>query len=338
VVVTELNPPYNSWAKTSGHFTAAAIQHVNIFPYNWWVYPTLSDPSYNTEAEAKQQALANVDSTPYEFFEDVLELKETLRFLRNPLQGISDLARLYKRKKSQLIKTTKDKKLLAKKLSNLWNQYQFAFAPLVRSLMDGYELMEKWDDIERPARRSAHGRSDDSEFGTYYSSSSYGFDTKLYFFRKRTIEVEHHAAILYEVSNPLVDWKFKMGLRAKDIPSVTWQIMPLSFMVDRLYDINAFIKGLVNLADPRVAILAASVTKRRTDTCNVQCSNATNSYNQWSFSITEKDSIDHIDFSYDRVVWAPSISDTVPVFDPRGLVNSVTKIADLTSLILSRVL
>ena len=141
----------------------------------------------------------------------------------------------------------------------------------------------------------------------------------------------YKATILYEVSNPLEDWKFQLGLRVKDIPSTTWQLLPLSFMVDRLYNISNVIKGAINFLDPQLSFLAASVTRRTTKYSSFT---VTDQVNQTWLTALTPDTWTRSRFRYERTVWNPRPIDVLTTsLDVRGLVNSISKTADLIALI-----
>lgn len=328
--------PYDSYDLVSGNNTAACIEAYGFPGGNPWSGPTVGAPTFDTVADAKQNCLAKVDATPFEFFEDLLEIRETLLFLRNPLDSIKRLGKFFSDRKKRLLKLhSKDAYQLSKELANLWNSYRFALAPLVRSVMNALDVYADWDDIERPARRHAHYTSKSENSGVD-SPVGGGARTYYYFGRGRVRSKESHATIMYEVSNPLNDWPFKLGLRLKDVPDVLWQVMPLSFMVDRLYDVQSFIQGTLNLADPTVTILAGSCTTKTVDEISVRLHYVSYSLPYWYCTITHPDGIKHDVFQYEREVWSPSFSDTVPVFDLHGLTGSLLNLADLTAVAISR--
>lgn len=327
-----------TWYETaiSGNFTTYALSVAGLYLYD---KNPCNNPTFDTIQEAKQRCLANVDSTPYEFFEDLMELSETLQFLRNPLQALRSVANAY-RKKRKKIDRMKDAKRKAKALANLWNQYRFAFAPLLRSVMSAAEAFLEYNDIKRPKRRSAHGYSSSpEEYDAVIGQRVVTGNWNYYYNKVGTINVETHAAIHYEVSNPAVNWNFVLGLRLKDVPVVSWEVIPLSFMVDRLYNIKNMIQGIVNIADPTVTILAGSDTTRTTAEHYVKCSEVKYRYSSYRVSpFTVTDRIDFTSFHLKRNEWTPSIGDTVPSLNWRGLVDDVTKTTDLIALILSRLL
>jgi len=298
---------------------------------------TAADPPLDVERRAKSRCLANVDSTPYEFAEDIGEIRETIEFLRNPIASIANVARAYKLKKQQ-VDRIKDAKKQAKALADLWNTYRFAFSPLLRSVMGVAEALAEWESIGRPARRTAHGKSDDlSKSELEYTSNVNG----VYFPKYRKVcsnHIESHAVIYYEVSNPLADWRFKLGLRLKDIPVTLWNLYPLSFLYDRLWNISDMISGIVNFLDPNVTFLACSETRKQTKTTNLSFVGCTWFPALYQAAISQPDSVQWKNFQYRRAVWEPQVLDVVPPITWRELVKDITSITDLIAITLGRLL
>jgi hypothetical protein len=268
-------------------------------------------------------ALANLDSTPYAFGEDTLELKETIKFLKSPLGSLLNLSRSFRssyvKKKSSLSDLNK----IVKAHEDVWLQYRFAFSPLVRSCTDALEAFETVPK-KQPERLTSRGFDNlNHENSKVHASGNYTFKYNLV----RTIKGK--ASILYQVTNPVYDWKYRLGFRAKDWPTTFWQVMPFSFMVDRLYDVTSFSKGAINLADPRVKILSACFSSKTTLDRTVRILTDHPTYckscqgNDWTVH----------QFQYKRKPWSPSFYDTIPKFTPGELVKDLTNILDLVSLI-----
>jgi len=142
-----------------------------------------------------------------------------------------------------------------------------------------------------------------------------------------------HAQILYTVTNPLDNVRWKLGLRTRDIPHTLWQLLPYSFMVDRVVNVSDLISGFTALTDPDVHILSGSITERTEDINTVQIVDRQNPTFTFSFAA---DIYEEKQFSYGRSPWRPSVFDTVPNIDVRNLVNTATKMTDLAALILQR--
>jgi hypothetical protein len=147
-----------------------------------------------------------------------------------------------------------------------------------------------------------------------------------------------HATIFFEVTNPLKDWNFLLGLRMKDIPTGLWEIVPLSFMVDRLLNIKNTISGAVNFLDPTVTFLAASTRIKKTTTSNITFTGCTYLEDLYTYKLENPDTVKHEVFEYNRGLWEPTFSDVVPPFTLGGLVEDIAKTADLIAIIVGRFL
>jgi len=319
--------------KPIGNHTSAVL---TLTSFDGWNRNLAVSPTFDVSAHAKQFALGNVDSTPHEFGEDLGELGETLRFLRKPLASIAGIARSFARKKRAINASNVTDK--AKALADAWMAYQFALLPLIRSVENAMEAWVLWDESLRPARRTAHGFSEKQSTASSLHQTAPG-SSHVYEFKHESLWlVNAHASILYEVTNPIDDWRYRLGLRWKDLPSTGYELIPLSFMVDRVINLKNAIKGIINLADPRVSILAASLTLRTDKQHTVSCYNEYWGYGELDCTITDPDHVQFVEFTYDRTVWLPSIADTMPVFNKTGLIDNVTKVTDLCAIIVSRLL
>jgi len=273
--------------------------------------------------------LSNIDNTPYQFGEDIGEIRETLRFLKNPISSLVELSTSFRR-------TYKNNRLKYRDISiahaNAYLQYRFALRPLLRSSSDALNAIA--GGVSKvPLRRSANGFSNDTWSGE--TQIKYIGDPALNPWKRysllRNQETQIHATILYEFSNPVTGWRREAGLRAKDIPHTIWQLMPYSFVIDRAIDISSAIAGLVNLSSPSLTILAGSVATR--DTVSEETSFTGRRYDPWTFSISPSIHKKEV-FTYDRVEWSPSAADLIPPFHKEGLVDDVLKVTDLLALFL----
>lgn len=328
--------PNQVTSKVSGNISKHYLCVNNV---QWYGYAACDSPvlTFDCAQQARNKALANVDSTPYEFFEDLLELREVINFLRNPLAALSNLASAFRRKHDNAI-NIKDQITRTRALAELWNTYRFAMAPLVRSLMQTMEYVAD-KEMTRPIRRNAHGYSiDETEKATEHQAS-WGSAATQYVcsYRKICRRLRKvHASILYEVTNPLIDFKFALGLRLKDVPVVAWELVPLSFMIDRILDVKRMLQGLMNLADPNVSILAGNVTDRNTTQVDISCYGVYSPYNVTVWVITQPDFARWENFSMARTVWSPGVTDLVPPLTVGRLFGSISSILDLIALTISR--
>jgi len=283
-------------------------------------------------AMAKLKALSNIDSTPYSFAEDLAEIRTTVKHLFSRGRDLKDLNTSLSRAVKYLKKQRhrKNPATIEREISQLYLEYRFAISPLIRSIADLIEAAnEKLG--SRPDRLTARGFEENSST----SRSSIPISRPPYkAHAERELSEKVGAGILYSVTNPLSGFRFKYGLRNKDIPVTMWAIVPYSFMVDRVFNISQALRAITNLWDPDVHIHAAWCrTSRETRTVyNVNGSavgSDSNNPQQWHFSGTD---LPIESFEYVRVPWTPSIADAIPTPTWVKLVDSFTKIADITAL------
>jgi len=310
----------------SGSFRGAPFTGESITDHYSGGYPkgvTLTVPNDVTKADvAKHKALAGVDGAPYEAIEDIGELKETLAFLKSPLQALHDASDEFN--KLAWIEAHKRAIPIARALAGLWLTWRFVITPLYRSVDSILEQLGT--DIVRLSRENSHGYAKLND--TRLVETAQGIiDWQCHV----TDTLEYHASILYEVKNPVGDWRYQYGLRWKDVPKGLWQLMPLSFLIDRMVSISGFLGGLSAMMDPDVTILAGSVTYRAKRVCKTRLIAIHSPLVQdlvGNESEAEK-------FAYVRDRWTPSFSDTFPPLHLGGLVDSLTKATDVIAIIVS---
>lgn len=343
---------------TSVGFATAALKPSNIdvlWPQIAWQEPS----GLKSEARMKLEAIARVDSSQYSFGEDSAELKETLRFLRHPVDSLLGLTRqhqlllrkIHRRNNYAKRYPQFDKKLstasrmkqnwrtyngnarsIAKAYADVWSAYSFAAAPLYRSANDA---LEAWytlpSKIHVLGRKTSHSRSSDTWEGSWSSLAHVvnAYVTRYYSVSRRLTK-SRHVSILYEVRNPIKTIHDDIGFRPKDFPVTMWQIMPLSFMIDRIYDVSSLLKATINIGDPKVKILTGSVTERTEYFSSIQLTSVAATL--WPGN-TVGEVVEDKQFSYKRTPWTPSISDAVPGWDASQLIADATRIADTLAIV-----
>jgi len=275
----------------------------------------------------KQQAIANIAKTPWSFGEDVGEVRETLKYLKNPAASLAEVSKSFERKARNLYYRYGNR---AKALSGAWAAHRFAMLPLQRSLEDivksSFERNKK--EFEAGSRLSARSRTVLTGNASRTTVAGYAR-----FAESRTDEIGLHCYILYETKNPLKGWQYKYGLRLKDIPTTGWQLIPYSFMVDRVANVSNCVSGVANLVDPSIVILAAGVVTKadKLTTCKV----LSDVNPEWSAS-GDGETVEQRLFTFTRSMWNPTVSDTIPQVNLTGLVKDATSVIDLLALITQR--
>jgi hypothetical protein len=288
--------------------------------------------------DSKLQALSHVDETPYAFGEDVGEIKETVQFLRRPFSSLLKLGKHFDRnlaraltKKNRRRRYNKLRQLsqYSQEVANAWTEVRFAASPLVRSTLDLVESASWYNGATPPQRLIARGHNENEIsqsdiYNHYWSGTVYDVWKREW---KGTIDVS--AGILYEISNPVHDLRWRLGLRVQDVPETIWQLLPYSFMVDRVLDVSKMVRSLTTLADPRVKILAGWVRQTYNGERSLSYVNQVNP--GWTVTVSPDVTSEKESF-YDRQPWIPTASDTIPRVKPLGLVDDITKTLDLAAL------
>jgi len=309
-----------------------------IYPYLTRDHKPVFDLSFSTgldlTAMAKQKALSNIDSTPYSFAEDLAEIRTTARHLFSRGRDLKNLNTSFSKAVKNLKRRTRKESaaVVARETSQLYLEYRFAVSPLIRSIADLIEASnEKLGSREK--RETARGfevhRSNISSTVPFHNPS-------LGFMAKAVVNHEEivSAGILYSVTNPLKGFRFKYGLRNKDIPVTMWAIVPYSFMVDRVFNISQALRAITNLWDPDVHIHTAWCRSSVTTSYQYSCDGVYPEQLLTSLRTrTVSGSAHKVEsFKYTRKPWTPSITDAIPTPTWVKLVDSFTKIADITAL------
>lgn len=272
--------------------------------------------------QAKQKCLAKVDKSDFSFLEDLLELRETIRFVSGRFKAMRDLIRTFVRRLMRVKGGS-----LAQRLADAWLELRFALRPLIISIENALRLFFEPRD----------GRAKDKLLRVSLkteanSSSSHTLDYSVWTYHQtRSVREEAHAYILYRCTNPIDTLREQAGLRLKQVPESLWAIIPYSFMVDRIVNITNIIQSFMNLADPSIQIEAAGVVTRRsyrTITDSIAQNNPS-----YTITISESPCV-YSRHTMDRVTWSPGVSDLFPIFDINPLVKDLGNCLDVAAVVL----
>jgi hypothetical protein len=256
--------------------------------------------------------------------EDVGELVSTVRFLANPFTALVQIGRAFHKDVRRRMRLKGKRISRAAASAAVWLEYRFVVSPLLRSIDDIIDSIGK--EFEFPARRRARARSlSESRYSEEYQYFGLRYE------RSYTVNQKVSAGIIYTVTNPAGEMRNIYGLRNKDVPVTIWQLVPLSFMIDRIINISDSIKGFMNLSDPDISFVTAFVSKKREDFITRKLIDLSG-YDDLSISSGGRTDYSR---SYTRAEWIPTYADAIPQVDLGGLVSSITKVTDLISLCVS---
>lgn len=293
------------------------------------VTPMAIDTQYLID-HAVQQCVGHIDDTPYAFGEDLAEIGETLRYLRNPGKSVLNLTRKMLDRKWKATKRLKKASEIAEVTNDLYLNYRFALMPMVRSAADATLALEGGLRRYLPPRLTARGFASDSKTFTDTVQLSIGSGKYNEFQRTGTNEVQVRAYVIY--SNTAMNagnWNHTLGLRGKDAPETLWNIVPLSFMVDRVFDISSAIRGVANLSDPSIRILASGYVVKTQRSWAVRYTKQHNP----PFTVSVAGDASHnVEYYQRNTEWRPSYRDVLPVPRWGNLVRDAQSVADLFAL------
>jgi hypothetical protein len=299
---------------------------------------SIDPPSYNETdmvSMAKLIAIANIDPSDFEFAEDTGEIRETLRLLRHPFRSLFELSRDFKRsRKKRYAKSYSRRRRetnasrMAKATAETYLEYRFGIIPLVRTISSLYQDMTLAK-IKKPLRKTSRGYENFNGENSEHCTDKNGFRD---FLKTREVSVDVRAGIIYELKHQLSDWRQHYGFRNKDLLRTAWDLVPFSFVVDRVVNIGNGITALTNLSDENISILGGWVSIRKDDSVIMELLSQTEAGHTFTISNCKQTRTTK---SYSRGSWVPNVFDVVPPVVPGGLVKDATKIADLAALVYS---
>jgi len=237
----------------SGNIAASCFNKNGMQYYNKaWA----SDDYRKYTPEAILEGLAAVKSPTFDGSTNLGELKETLSMIRNPLLGIRRLGK-------ELIKGYRrgGGLRLLDYLSSQWLEYRYGIMPLVGTVSDLLSTVDKKLTNGYIIYKGRAGKryvlSDDT---TIVSGLADAFPIK-YYAEKRVVREVRTGAVYWAKLNDTASRKW--GLRASDIPSTMWELIPYSFMVDWVFNVGDYIRAITPNRDIKILSCAISAASKR---------------------------------------------------------------------------
>jgi hypothetical protein len=304
---------------------------------------------------AKNEALGKMDNPEYSFAEPLAEVRQTLQLIRNPLRSLKRLLNSFNRK-AEPIRTAAGNRRSAvnrsKALSDLWLSYSVGARPLVRTTSDAIDSFARRAIEKRfPTFRRA---TDTQEFtGTGFSKAtvnsafpySGGYTVQSWTHTRnqnRFLRANITAGLYYRSLDENTTASY-LGLRARDIPELAWDLFPLSFLVDRLYNVKRFLSVSSKLLSSKVRMqggwVSIRVSDRYTRSINDIFANGVNIYNNtYKCRPTETSKWTREEFIYSRSKWNPTAFDALPPTRAGRLLGSLSSTSDAVSILIGKIL
>lgn len=300
---------------TTEHSGRTMCYYRRTAPGTWSSPPADYFPLWATNLDnllnqCKQQAIANIDRTPYAFLEDLFEAHKTLKLLANPMKESVILSNIFDKAYKRLLK----KMSPAQAFSKAWLEVRYGWRPIMISTQN-ILLAAKDPRSSAPVRRTSRSLKKGKDSFTEVLVKTIGSGRTHTFTHSQRADYTASAGILYEIDNPLQNSGFtwKYGLRKKDVLPTLWNIMPYAFVVDWFLDINATIKGIQNLNDPHLNILASWV-KYESNTNEDWYMSAFTPETGWTITGFTPTSESFTKRTIARVPWKPETADVLPPY------------------------
>lgn len=272
--------------------------------------------------EASTQARANKDKPDFSGLVSLGELRETLRYLRNPFQGGLVLASKLERQVGRRSSSSGDK---ASALAGLYLGFRYGLRPLVKEIENALETLHNV--LGRPIRQTYRGKAVGTDEGSQTSiANNGGITCTETLYCKRTITVRCGFLEQYEVDSGLNE---RWGMRLSDLPQSLWELIPLSFLVDWVANVRAFIGALSPSMGSKT--LAGWTTIR--DVRQLLLTGEEYAFPGTDYVCTSPSAVNSIGMEVTSVTRQPTVNS--PGLEWRGfdtLANDVSRLFDITGI------
>lgn len=161
--------------------------------------------------------------------------------MMNPLRSLSrELSdiRNWKRRRRKL-----DRKTVSELISDSWLSYRYGISPLLKDVKSAAEAVARTVLNNEPVRKTARGSA--SEYGQITSNGHFDHALGRWDYQKSTeVEVSVRAGVLYE----MIRSPNTFGVGTERIPVGAWEAIPLSFLVDWVFNVGSFIEAITPVA------------------------------------------------------------------------------------------
>jgi len=263
-------PMEHRYVYDGGHFL---LQPSSGIGFGQVVHPP-NDIDFNQLIKlAGTSAQAGIQNPVFQGTVFLAELRETMKFLRNPLDSIGKLLRRADKRSKRLMRADRRRlshfdrtlrgKIESSRAYNLGNfvadthlAYRYGFTPLAH---DVNNIISAITNYNVPVdRKTSRGYAENASFynETLEDDSTHGL------FRKDVTSVhtvQVRAGILYRFS-----FSDTFGVRMEQIPSAAWEAVPFSFVGDWLFNLNDWIAAVTPKAGTDILSSWTTVTDTNT--------------------------------------------------------------------------
>jgi len=217
--------------------------------------PAWLDFSSRANAQASSKFLKEVRDAESKFSGLIFlgELRETLRMLRRPAEGLQELIREYLNKLSSR-KGRKGRRLstneLTRAASQLWLEYAFGWLPLINDIQDAKEAYDALFRKERQYHITGGGKDFIRRKGNLYSDSvleppASGWSIVWEDYIDQTEIVRYRGVVRAFAVTTAQDRTKLFGFTPGDFIPTAWELLPWSFLIDYFANIGDILEAAV---------------------------------------------------------------------------------------------
>lgn len=195
-------------------------------------------------SQAYQKAMGKQDPMQLNLSENLGEIRETIKMLRNPLQGISRYLRRLgsiATKKQKNMSKADHAKYLCDALTGSWLEYRYGIMPLVYTSVDLLTIIQKMYFDGFLITKGSHEPIVTKEVtkSSYRVGDLYYNGSRL---RTRTSQVY---CIVTGAPDYVNSWQDTFGLRVTNIPFVALELTRLSFVLEWFVNVSSMMRQAI---------------------------------------------------------------------------------------------
>jgi len=246
-----LQKGWPAWTAYDFHYTGNIMDHALGFVIPISEYSALPTAITRFQHLALTKAYAKSKASVYQVMVYLGELKETVEMLLNPLSALKNF-----------LKQPDGKRILSgeKLIGDLWLQYRYGLLPLMLTVQDVIEqlIVKLHKGFRVKQHRAGSHLSNVRTSGTLDQNLC----ANLLLRSQRSIETGIQGFATLATKHNTWSQERILGTRWQDLPATLYELTPLSFVWDWIWNIGSWIQSIV--PDPSVTYLANTVSIKRT--------------------------------------------------------------------------
>jgi len=246
-----LQPGWAAWMSCDFHYYGNIMDYAMGYVIPMTEYSVLPTALTRFQHLALTKVYAKSKASVYQVMIYLGELKETVEMLLNPLSALKSF-----------MEHPANRRLLAgeKLVGDLWLQYRYGFMPLVLTIQDVIEqLVVK---LHKGFRVKQYRAGTHLSVTRTSGTLDQNFCAELMLRSQRSIETSIQGFATLTTKHNTWSLERILGTRWQDIPATLYELTPLSFVWDWVWNIGQWIQSIV--PDPSVTYLANTVSIKRT--------------------------------------------------------------------------